>query len=301
MKNHTNHDAESRRPSMRNWFGLRAGLQLLVVAALLGCAPTETHEPQSANDVIPTKLDSILSQGILRVGTTGDFIPFSYRAAQSSTYQGIDIELANDLAAALEVEVVFVQTRWGDLIDDLLNDRFDIGVGGITITPARQKVALFSEPTSTNGKVAIARDENAHRFKTLAGIDQRGVRVIVNPGGTNEAFSRKHFLNSTIVVNDDNVTIFENLVAGHGDVMVTDRIEAMMQEQIHPELEVANADAPFNTFEFGFLLPRDQALKVFVDTWLHRRKSDGAFDRIFEYELQRALSSAADQPLPDKL
>lgn len=284
------------RLSTRIWQALMAGAKLVVIAALLGCVQTGVRAPQSTHDVVPTKLDTVVDRGVLRVGTTGDFAPFSYRTEPSSTYRGIDIELANDLAATLGVELVFIRTQWGSLIDDLLNDRFDIGVGGITITPARKKVALFSEATSTNGKVAITRDENAPRFATLAGINRPGVRVIVNPGGTNEAFSREHFPNATIVVNEDNLTIFENLVVGHGDVMVTDRIEAIIQERLHPELQVANPDAPFNTFEFGFLLPRDQALKAFVDGWLQSRKDDGTFGRIFEEELQRAAAEPAGGP-----
>jgi len=291
-------DVSSRRSSTKLWLRFKTGLQLLVIATLLGCVQSETDEAQSADNLAATKLDTILSRGILRVGTTGDFAPFSYRTAPSSKYQGIDIELVNDLAATLEVEVVFVQTQWGNLLDDLLNDRFDIGVGGITITPARKKLALFSAATSTNGKVAITRDENAHRFATLAGINQPGVRVIVNPGGTNEAFSREHFPNATIVLNKDNVTIFENLVAGHGDVMVTDRIEAVIKERRYPELQVANPDAPFNSFEFGFLLPRDQALKTFVDNWLQSRRNDGTFGRVFEKELQRAAADPAGELSP---
>lgn len=270
------------------WRALRFSVEVLIITALLGCVQAGTQEPRGANDTVSTKLDTILDRGTLRVGTTGDFVPFSYRKTPTSRYEGIDIELATDLAATLEVDVVFVPTRWGDLMADLLNDRFDIGVGGITITSARRRLAFFSEPTSTNGKVAISRDENVHRFDTLAEINQAGVRVIVNPGGTNEAFSREHFPHATIVVNKDNVTIFENLVTGVGDVMVTDRIEAKIQERLHPELEVANPDAPFNTFEFGFLLPRDRALKAFVDTWLGERKNDGTFQRIFERELQKA-------------
>lgn len=284
------------RRSARIWRALMAGGQLVVITVLLGCVQTGVRAPQISNDVVPTKLDTVVSRGILRVGTTGDFAPFSYRTESPSMYRGIDIELANDLATTLGVEVVFIRTQWGSLIDDLLNDRFDIGVGGITITPARKRVALFSEATSTNGKVAITRDENAHRFATLAEINRPGVRVIVNPGGTNEAFSREHFPNATIVVNEDNLTIFENLVAGRGDVMVTDRIEAIIQERLHPELQVANPDTPFNTFEFGFLLPRDQAFKAFVDAWLQSRKDDGTFGRVFKEELQRATAEAADSP-----
>jgi len=257
-----------------------SALVVLAVFATLslevGC--TDAAQPES-------KLESILSSQTLRVGTTGDFMPFSYRRDDAGNLRGVDIEFARRLATHMGVDIEFVHTSWPELSDDLLADRFDVGLSGITITPERMTVAFFSDPVMSSGKVAIARDEDAHRFRSIGEIDRPGVRVIVNPGGTNEAFAREHFPQATIILNDENLTVFEKIVAGVADVMVTDAAEAAVQEVIRPELEVSNPDTPFNHFEFGMLLPRDQALKDFIDSWLDEQERDRTYQQLFDAEL----------------
>lgn len=246
----------------------------LVFAA--GCA--STPEPR-------TKLDEIRSSELLRVGTTGDFAPFSYSRDSSGTLHGVDLNFARMLAVDLGVKVKFVLTTWPGLMDDLRADRFDIGMSGITITPERQSVALFSQPVMSSGKVAITRDENADRFQTVADINRPGIRVIVNPGGTNESFARGNFPLATIVLNEDNLTVFDKIISGEADLMVTDAVEAAVQEVIHPELEVTNPDSPFNSFDFGFLMPRDPALKQYVDSWLENQSLGQIYQSLFDAEL----------------
>jgi cyclohexadienyl dehydratase len=56
----------------------------------------------------------------------------------------------------------------------------------------------------------------------MAAIDQPGVRVIVTPGGTNERFDRAHLQKATIVPWSDNATIFDALLEGKADLMITD-------------------------------------------------------------------------------
>ncbi len=261
---------------------------------IIGCTPTLIQQKSiaTATTVQVSSLDKILQKGIIRVGTTGDFSPFSYQSDETISYQGIDIELAKDLAESLDVEVQFVQTTWSNLLSDLAADKFDIGMSGITIKLGRQREALFSIPLLSSGKAAITRDENVGNYQTLDAINQAGVRVIVNPGGTNEAFARANFPKATIVENEDNLTIFQRIVDGEADLMVTDAIETLVQQQIHPELDAVNPDAPFNFFEMGYLLPRDHTFKAYIDQWLNLRQKDGTYQRIFDAELEKIKQKA---------
>src|SRR5205085_838203 len=134
-------------------------------------------------------LDRIRAAGVLRVGTTGDYTPFSLKRPDGF-YDGADIEVAHDLAELLGVRVSFVPTIWVELLDDFLAGRFDIAMGGVTVTGARAEKAFFSIPTFVDGKRPLARREHADRFSSVEAIDQPGVRVIANPGSANEAFAR---------------------------------------------------------------------------------------------------------------
>ena len=60
--------------------------------------------------------------------------------------------MANNLARSLGVRLEIVKTSWPGLQSDLQADRFDIAMGGITITLDRQKAGLFSTPVFSSGK-----------------------------------------------------------------------------------------------------------------------------------------------------
>jgi cyclohexadienyl dehydratase len=229
-----------------------------------------------------SRLDDITSRGVLRVGLTGDYRPFSQRDKDSGAYSGLDVDMATNLAEALGVKLEIVPTTWSTLLPDLGDDKFDIGMGGVSITLVRQRVAFFSQPVMRAGKAAIARCANRDRFVTLAAIDRAGVKVMVNAGGTNERFDRANLHQADIVVFPDNTGIFDELVAGRADLMITDAVETKVQQRLHPELCAIHPDQPFDFGELGYLLPRDVVLKQFVDQWLHITIESGVWKRLLQ-------------------
>ena len=253
-----------------------------------------------------TSLDTIRTAGVLRVGTTGDYKPFSYRDP-AGNYIGLDVDMAASLAQALGVGLELVATSWPTLMQDVASHRFDIVMSGVSVTPERARLAQFSQPYLHDGKTAITRCENVTRFSALADIDRPDVRVIVNPGGTNERFVRSHLHQAVIAVYPDNVTIFERLAAGAADVMITDAVEARLQQHLHPQLCAVHPDAPFEVVDKAYLLPdtpsHDTTLKAFVDQWLaamHARgEMDAAFARWLNYpwEGRKSAVVASDEKL----
>jgi len=228
----------------------------------------------------PAGLDAILARGVLRVGLTGDYRPFSFRDPATGTVSGLDVDMAQSLADGMGVTLEVVPTAWGSLTADLAAGKFDIAMGGVTITLPRLKTAFFSNPVMRAGKTPIARCADQDRYQTLAQIDRPEVTVITNPGGTNESFDRTTLHNAKILVFPDNATIFDALAQGHADLMITDGVEARLQQKLHPALCAIHPDAPFTTAELGYMLPRDVALKFFVDAWLHGLDISGAHAKL---------------------
>ena len=224
-------------------------------------------------------LDAIRASGVLRVGTTGDYKPFTFRQPDGS-YTGADIVMARHLAGALNVRLEIVPTVWASLLPDFTEHRFDVAMGGISVNAARAAVGAFSAVTFVDGKRPVARCADQDRFTSVAAIDQPGVRVVVNPGAANEEFARARFPHAVVTVHPDNATVFDEIVADRADVMVTDGIEVDHQSFLHPELCPAHVSAPFTRLEKAYLLPRDPDLAGLVNAWLADERSSGAFDRI---------------------
>lgn len=225
-------------------------------------------------------LDTVLARGTLRVGLTGDYRPFSLLDKASGKHEGMDVEAAESLARAMGVRLELVPTSWPTLMADLHAGAYDVGMGGISVTLERAKTAFFSAPVLRTGKAPIARCSDGARFASLAEIDRPGVRVITNPGGTNERFARANLTRAELVVFPNNAAIFDELAAGRADVMMTDAVEARLQQKLRPGLCAINPDKPFDFSELAYLLPRDTALKQFVDQWLHIQAETGERGRL---------------------
>jgi len=229
---------------------------------------------------VTTTLDRVVQGGVLRVCTTGDYKPFSYLRGDGA-FEGMDIELAQSLALAAGARAEFVKTGWPTLMPDFLAGKCDIAIGGVSVTLERAKKAGFSAAYMVDGKAPITRCENVARFQTLEQIDRPGIKLIVNPGGTNEKFARAQIKQAQISVYPDNVTIFTQIESGAADLMITDASETLLQHKLHPALCAVNPERPFQYGEKAILLPRDDAaFKAFVDTWLHLAKASGEYARI---------------------
>jgi cyclohexadienyl dehydratase len=229
-------------------------------------------------------LERIRASRILRVATTGDYAPFS--ADVGGRLTGADIELARALARTLGVRPVFVRTSWPTLLADLRRDQFDVAIGGISATAARAAAGALSIPYLSSGKTLIARCRDASRYASLADVDRPGVRVIVNPGGTNERYVRSHIHRARIIVDASNGGVFEQLIAGRADVMITDDVEVRWQTHRHPQL-CRTLPGTLTHAEKVILMPRDPALEAAVDGWLRAELAAGMPARWLDEALSR--------------
>lgn len=257
------------------------GVVLTVLAAC--CASTALAQTNAASSAATSgsRLDTVISRGTLRVCTTGDYKPYSFRKPDGA-FEGIDIDMAEALAKSLGVKAEYVKTTWSTLMNDFLA-QCDIAVGGVSTTLERQKHAFFTQPYMIDGKAPIVRCTDADKYQTLTQIDQPTTRVIVNPGGTNERFAKQYLTHAKVTIYPDNVTIFKQIAEGKADVMVTDASETLLQQKLNPGLCSVHPDKPFQYGEKAYLLPPgDVTYQQYVDQWLHLARETGQFQAIWD-------------------
>ena len=231
----------------------------------------------------------------LRVGTTGDYPPFSFLDAKSGHHLGSDIDQALSLGAALHRPVVFVPTTWRKLSSDMAEGRFDIAMGGVSVTPARAALGVFTVTYLSDGKTPLVRCADQLKFQTIAQINRPGVRLIVNPGGTNEAFVRQHLAAADLRIFIDNVAIFDEIRANRADVMVTDAIEARLQQRLRPGLCAVHPEHPFDHSTKAYWLPAASPLLPAVQSWLSGALAKGVAQKRLQHWLGYDWHPALDQ------
>jgi cyclohexadienyl dehydratase len=74
---------------------------------------------------------------------------------------------------------------------------------------------------------------------------------------------------------------------GTADAMVSDKIEVELQVNLNNGTLCMVNEEPWTFEELGYLLPRDQVFKNFVDTWVRMREGSGGWnatlDKWMEY------------------
>ncbi len=229
------------------------------------------------------RLDRVMETKTLRVGTPGDYRPFSMLDKSTGKYEGHDIDLVELLASELGVAVEYVPTTWPKLIEDYLEGKFDVAVGGITRSLARMLKGDFLPPYAPNGKVAIIRKADKDKFTSLAAMDVPETTVIVNPGGTNQKFVDANFKNAKIVVHQHNAEIPAMIAEGKGDAMITEVYEAVVYSRKDDRLYGAFTDKPLTKISFmGFFIQQDdpEFLKIMHYLW-NDAKLRGDLDVLF--------------------
>ena len=122
------------------------------------------------------------------------------------------------------------------------------------------------------------RRADAQRFTTLEALNHPGVRVGVNPGGTNEQFVRARLGQTTIVVVNDNLAIPALVAAGEVDVMITDNVEAVLAMRQLPGLAAVAPENPYTHDDFAYLVPRDDAAWLgWLNLWVDEMHRHGTF------------------------
>lgn len=248
--------------------------KVLFSLALLSALPVFAQA-----DTTSSHLERVLQKGSLNVCTTGDYKPYTF-LKENVEYEGIDIAMAQSLAASLDVKVNWVPVTWKSLPDEMSAGHCDIAMGGISVTLKRQQKAWFANMLDQDGKIPLVRCENVRQYQTVEQLNRPSVRLIEPEGGTNEAFVHSHLPKATLTLSD-NVTIFQKLMDKKADVMITDASEALFQQKHYPKLCAVNPKKPLQYGEKAYMLPRDDvSWKMYVDQWLHLSKATGDYQKI---------------------
>ncbi|MEM7022543.1 MAG: transporter substrate-binding domain-containing protein [Pseudomonadota bacterium] len=254
---------------MRNSI-LIAALGAILITQSQGQAQEQSH------------LQRILESGTLRVGTTGDFNPMSFRDPATNEYVGFDIDVAKAFAADMEVEIEFVPTDWKTLINGILADKYDISTSA-SLNMQRAKVAGYSAPYVEFGTVPMTLKKNLERFDGWESINNPEISVAVTLGTVFEGQAKDYFPDSKIVSVEAPARDYQEVLANRADVSITSNVEAASLMKTYPELTVIPVDKARSRRPGAFLLAQgDQVWINYVNHWIDLMHTQGFFEELGE-------------------
>ena len=247
------------------------------ITALLGLA---IALPSLAADT--PNLNKINDRGTLRVGMS-TFVPWAMRNTQGELI-GFEIDVAKRLAADSGWKVEFVPTAWDGIIPALLAQKFDVIIGGMSVTPERSKSVLFTTPYSHSGVQVAANRELADGFSEFSDFNSRRVKIAARRGAFTVQVARETFPKAKILQFDDDAQAFQEVINGNA--------HAVIASSPKPEHEaVKNSDKLFIPFterlskgNEAFAVRLGESDKqAFFDNWIQARTDDGWLSERYEY------------------
>jgi polar amino acid transport system substrate-binding protein len=193
--------------------------------------------------------------------------------------RGFEIDLARALALRMGLSrTTFVQNRF-DRLYSAGPKPFDVGIGEISITPARKRTVVFSIPYMSVDQGVLASQTLTPIPKTIAGL--KSLRVCALAKSTGADLARTRIAPARPVLAVGNVpTLMLNLQTGRCDVVVYDA----------PALGTLKARAPdrYGTFvgviktgeQYGIALPKGSMLVKPVNAAVRSLLEDGSVDRL---------------------
>jgi len=251
---------------------------------MLGFVATLHGTPALAQQAAQTSLlNQIQERGVLKVGTTGDYYPMTFRDVGQTDFVGHQIDAARELAKDLGVEVEFVTTDWKTMITGLQASRYDIAMSGTSMSLSRAKVVGMSTPWGINGFVPIVLKQNVDRFKTWDDLNSTDVTAGVTLGTTMEDYIRAELPNAKIRSVESPGNGWQEVLAGRSDYTVTTLIEASGLQERYDQIQMIFPDQARSTLPMAFLTPiDDQVWLNYVNNWIFLKQSAGYFDQLNE-------------------
>jgi len=179
------------------WLVSGCTVPLSTGAEMLASAQGEVLKPTLAPGTPPSltqmqgrvgtsTLARIQQRGVLLVGTA-IAPPYDFYDSQSKMLVGLDVDVIRYVAGRLGVEVEWVTMPFGALLPALQENKIDVTIAGMHITPERERVIDFSAPYLSSGLVMLVRPELAWQIRQVDDLSNR--RVGVKIGATGERFA----------------------------------------------------------------------------------------------------------------
>jgi ABC-type amino acid transport substrate-binding protein len=116
-----------------------------------------------------------LAPGTLRIGTYFVNPPFEY--VSKGARVGFEVDLMNEIAHRLGLTPVFVNTQWETILREMEQGRYDCIVGGITITPNRERMLAWSTPYMTTTLSLVVNRAVSPGIRGMADLKSASVGV----------------------------------------------------------------------------------------------------------------------------
>ena len=226
-------------------------------------------------------LNQIVKRGELRVGTEAGYMPFEMRDKQGNII-GFDMDIAKKMASVLKVKVTFVNTQWDGIIPALLTDKFDILMGGMTITAERNLQVNFSKPYVVIGQTVLLAKKNVGKVKSFRDLNFPQFVVATKLGTSGDIAAQRYIPDAKLHQFETEADAALEVRNGRADAFIYDLPYNAVYSHQYPE-GVVFLSEPFTKEPLGWAIRKgDPDFLNWLDNCLEQIKNDGTYDVLYK-------------------
>jgi polar amino acid transport system substrate-binding protein len=261
---------------------MRKGLVLALIVAfgMILAAPVFADDIELAKK---STIEDILRAGELRVGFESGYMPFEM-TDKTGAFVGFDIDMAKEMAKAMGVKFVPVNTAWDGIIPALLTKKFDIIMSGMTVTQERNLKINFADPYIVVGQTVIINKKHQGKIKSYKDLNDPKYIVTSKLGTTGEQSVKRLIPKAQYKSFEEEVTAAMEVVAGKADAFVYDLpFCVVFMAQQGGTGQLVFLDKPFTYEPLAWAVRKgDPDFLNWLNNFLAQVKNDGRYERIYE-------------------
>jgi len=256
------------------FWGLAAAVALVFLAASAASGASIELAKEST-------LEKVLQRGELRVGFEAGYMPFEM-TDKKGDFVGFDIDMAKEMAKAMGVKFVPVNTAWDGIIPALLTNKFDIIMSGMTVTQERNLKINFADPYIIVGQTILLNKKHEGKVESYKDLNDSKFIVTSKLGTTGEQAVKRMIPKCTYKSFETETEAALEVVNGKADAFVYDLPYCVVFMAQQGAGNLIFIDTPFTFEPLAWAVNKgDPDFLNFLNNFLRQVKNDGRYDRIY--------------------
>ncbi len=249
------------------------------IFALTAIAATTALTPLMAAD---PAIDEIQKRGSMRVGMS-TFVPWAMRDKKGELI-GFEIDVAKKLANDMEVDIEFVPTAWDGIIPALLAGKFDVIIGGMSITEERSKTVDFTSPYAHSSLGVMASKKVAESLTWPDDYNSTDVTFVCRRGATPCNYIQTELPKAQLRQFDDQGQTLQEVLNGNAHAMISSQPLPAHTIFDNPELVFAPTDEKIDPGNEAFALRKDDPDSLeYFSNWINENTDNGFLEERHQY------------------
>ncbi len=226
-------------------------------------------------------LEQITKRGELRVGFEAGYLPFEM-ADKKGRFIGFDIDMAKEMAKAMGVKFVPVNTAWDGIIPALITKKFDIIISGMTVTQERNLKINFADPYIIVGQTILLNPKHKGKVKSYKDLNNKKYTLTSKLGTTGEQAIKRMIPRARYKSFETESEAALEVLNGKADATIYDLpfCATFMAQQGKGKLIFL--DEPFTFEPLAWAIRKgDPDFMNWLNNFLRQVKNDGRYQKIY--------------------